>query len=126
MNTLEKKKDELEKLHEEVEVLEREEFEREEMPKRREWVGRYLKYRNSYGAGNDEKWWLYVHITGVTDRGDFEANRLQIDCEGRLDIQRTKFEMYSHLDGGGYHDSSKEEWDAAVDEAKKMLDEISA
>ena len=51
MKTIVKKRKEIAKARKELDALEREEFERVELPKRRKMIGKYLKYRNSYGVG---------------------------------------------------------------------------
>lgn len=50
-------------------------------------IGKCFKYRNSYGGSHERWWWLYVKITGVTTRGEFEGIQFQDDGEGRLTVE---------------------------------------
>jgi hypothetical protein len=119
---IEKKRAEAKKLYDEVQELERIKFDNEEMPKRRKMVGKYFKFRNSF-SNDRPKWWLFVHIIGVDESGDFRADQLQIDCDGRLELKLSHWEMYNHITRD-HVEATEKEWDAEVAKARRMLSKL--
>lgn len=53
---------------------------------RRLYVGRFFRYRNSYGELR-EKWWLYAHVTGVDQFGHPIGVEFQDDGQGKLELR---------------------------------------
>lgn len=48
-----------------------------------------FKYHNSYSG--DERWWLYTMVTGITEDGDLKAFSFQMDCHGKIEIERDRY-----------------------------------
>ena len=52
---------------------------------RRLLIGRYFKYHNSYG--DDERWWLYATVTGVSEWGHLYGWSFEHTVTGKFSIQ---------------------------------------
>jgi ribosomal protein L35AE/L33A len=52
------------------------------------YVGRYFRYKNSYSCpeSEDEKWWIYSHVIGITQGGNLRVVRFEDDKSGRIEI----------------------------------------
>lgn len=79
-------------------------FHKEETRKRvaenRALIGKFFKYRNSYGSG--EKWWLYVAVTGVDGGGTPTGWRFQRTSNDTVEIERKTW--LSGVPNGGYQE----------------------
>lgn len=114
----EKTREEIQKLTDEVEsarknlVVLRERLEdarfQQELPElNSKYLGKFFKYRNSYG--NDCKgWWLYTHVLEIKSRNHFIVNSFQITPDmyefkirektyGSMDIEITEQEYKTEL-----------------------------
>lgn len=55
-----------------------------------QYVGKFYRYRNSYGVGGDSKsWWLYAAIIGVDEGGTLLGWTFQQTSEGNISIEPT-------------------------------------
>ncbi len=51
----------------------------------KEYKGKYFKYHNSYGG--NEKWWLYVYCSGVSEDARFICSTFQVTPMGLIEIE---------------------------------------
>ena len=79
-------REQIKPLLDELNLLEREEKERET----KGLIGRCFKYHNSYSCpkSDADKWWIYRRITGV-DGGSLHSTSFQIDIDGKIEIEVT-------------------------------------
>jgi hypothetical protein len=64
----------------------REKERRADREKKRLYIGRYFRYRNSYGA-SEETWWLYGMVTGVSDSGYLTGLSFQQTSRRNIELQ---------------------------------------
>lgn len=121
MDTLQKKKDQLQKLHLEVTELEFENQLKVEYPKNLSLKGTYWKFKNSYSCPETEKdyWWMYQYIFDVTPDGQIHFHDFQIDKYGELRIRTDGSSSWKHRNG--YVLSSKKEWTKALKNDVKLI-----
>lgn len=61
---------------------------REQLPAlRKELVGTFWKYRNSYGIGEPRKWWIYRMVMDVVDLRHVKIFEFQTDCKGKFEAE---------------------------------------
>lgn len=112
MNDLETKRAQAERLNQEIRDL----AEKEEIEKRwTEWKereGTFWKFRNSYSCpkSDDEKWWIYRHISNVTKDGFMDLLDFQMDKDGRLDVRERKRTSWLFESWSGWVPATREEW----------------
>lgn len=89
-------KEEIEKLSERVIMLRNELREIEGIEKlpnlSKKYLGKYFKYRNSYSCPENENdyWFVYSHIVGISNDCDLIVNSFQTDKYGKITIQIKK------------------------------------
>jgi hypothetical protein len=78
------RKEELEKIigeaTEELHAIDEREIAKEALP----FVGKFFKYRNSYGTG--KKWWLYLKVLSYNER-NFNTLQFQLMGDGKIEIE---------------------------------------
>ncbi len=56
----------------------------------KKYVGKYFKYRNSYGT--DKAWWLYTYITSINSVYPIHGNQIS-GIAGGWQFQKTSYEV---------------------------------
>lgn len=88
-------------------------------------LGRFFKYRNSYGGSTEEqKWWLYKKITHVDDCGCACYWSFQVDTFGSIEIKPVLCETTFHVDA--HVEIDEEEFAQAYDDMVSKLESIYA
>lgn len=85
--------------------------------KARTYIGRFFKYRNSYGSG--DKWWLYGMVTAATDYGAPTGVTFQRPSDNRLEV---RLEDQIAVDHGGWIEiDSAEFWKHAAETRNELI-----
>lgn len=101
MKTEQELKVESEKIHRQINAIET----KRQKEENQKFLGKYFKYRNSYGSGSPE-WWLYLKVTGaefwlkgfefqLTSTGRFEAHREKCiigRLQGHIAIKKSEYD----------------------------------
>lgn len=74
------------------------------------FIGRYFKYRNSYGTGDE--WWLYGTVTKVNEWGHIEGKTFQKTSLGMFEVAISTL-MGTIVENG--QEISSEEYKTALD-----------
>lgn len=117
----------IEKLKSQLRIEQEKLYKKEELPKLKNLVGSYWKYRNSYSGPTkpEDYWWLYCRVDKLQENERFlETTEFQIDSDGKIEIKG------SHIYNAdcflnGYKSIDKEEFeDAFFKLIKKVKDKI--
>lgn len=87
---------------------------------KRLFIGRYFKYRNTYG-GSDTGWWLYGSPTALDDGGTLVGLSFQTTCYGEIEINQNRGSLIT-LPGSWQEIEAAEFWAAAAMLQCKVLD----
>lgn len=91
------------------------------------FVGKFFKYRNSFGTG--EKWWLYLKVLSYSER-HFTTLQFQLQSDGKIEIERRDWMHANSLirsDSGHIEIEAKEFWKGwseimdAIEKIKEQL-----
>jgi len=116
MGELDQKRQEADKLRQEIRDLEERERIEKLWPEWRAREGTFWKFRNSYSCpqSDDEKWWIYRRISNVTKDGCMDLLDFQIDNDGRLDVRERKRTSWIFESWSGWNPATAEEWHEAA------------
>jgi len=119
--TLEAKRAQLARLKAEVADLERQERRETGYPAARALVDTCWKYRNCYSCPQSEAdyWWLYERVLSVSPDGTMSAHRVQIDRDGRLEVEADRATSWEQRMGWTRCDEA--EYAAVVTQARALV-----
>lgn len=103
---------ELSKLHN---IISREEA----LPRVKKLVGKYFKYKNSYGT--HERWWMYTHIKESTSDLDLIIDTVQADRRGKIEFVFDRLDNHYVYDSTNYIEIPKKEYITAKRFLMKQL-----
>lgn len=86
---------------------------------KRAFIGRYFKYRNTYG-GADAAWWLYASPTMLDDGGTLQGLVFQTTCHGEIEINPNRGSLIT-LPSSWQEIKAEEFWTAATELQCKVL-----
>jgi hypothetical protein len=75
------------------------------------YIGRFFKYRNTYGGSEPESWWLYASVTSVDDWGGLFGVSFQHMADDRVEVHLK--DRVSHIVSANIEISADEFWSAA-------------
>ena len=87
-------------------------------PKLQSCVGKFYKYRNSFGGG--DRWWLYYNVTGIKGKA-LIGNMFQTNSYGDSDFKR-QIVSVDFIDT--YKEITEAEYKRALKAFKNRLDKI--
>lgn len=117
---LEKKKETLRKLSQEIAETERKHVTEELFPiAKKLFKGKYLKYRNSYSLpeGPLDYWYMFGYVYDVKKNGTAKINHFQIDKYGTLTVEIAKcfvWQMGGEIYSSNWTTSTKKEYQTAI------------
>jgi len=84
-------------------------------------IGKCYRYRNTYGGGKNEWWWLYKKITGINKDGYRLSFSFETTVGDIIEIKRDI--MFGNLLDGGYKEIPLEEFNQAWQDLRDSLPE---
>lgn len=88
----------------------------------RQFVGKFFKYRNSYGSG--EKWWLYVAVTALDEEhASLTSWQFQQMPDGNFDL-RTEKPTYPWPTNGYVEITARKFWSECAGFRANILEQL--
>lgn len=84
-------------------------------------VGRYFRYRNSYGSGS--VWWMYFKVTGYKG-GSIRGQQFQTTSDDEVQIEPAR-SFYRHMHGG-FEEIKKSEYERELKKVQRRIAALKA